>query len=246
MKKNKIIVVFSSHLSESENDSFKKHIKSSIGCSCDVFCYENYNQHSLTEIYNKAKKEYYTENSIMVYCHNDIIFKTKNWGRILLTKFNSTNYSIIGVAGSTYIPESGVWWEDKSKMVGIVEHTDGIREWVSEYSVEKKGKITDVLLIDGLFMAVDWDNTENDFNEEYKGFHFYDVSWSFNNWLSGCDIGVTTDIRILHKSVGAVNEKWEENRKQFVNEFKDELPRNSVKEIYLEKLQTILNNIELK
>lgn len=225
MRKNEVIVVFSSHYSKEENDKFINHVNNTIGCKHEVHCYENHNEYSLTELYNRAKKEHYSENSIMVYCHNDIVFKTKNWGRILLTKFNSTNYSIIGVAGSTYMPESGVWWEDKSKMVGIVEHTNGINEWVSEYSVEKRGQITDVLLIDGLFMTVDWDNIEKDFNEEYKGFHFYDISWSFENWLEGCDVGVTTDIRILHKSVGAVNEKWDENRKQFINEFKDELPK---------------------
>lgn len=225
MRKNKVIVVFSSHYSKEENDKFINHIYNTIGCKHEVHCYENHKEYGLTELYNRAKKEYHTENNIMVYCHNDIVYKTKNWGRILLTKFNSSNYSIIGVAGSTYMPESGVWWEDKSKMVGIVEHTNGISEWVSEYSTEKKGQITSVLVIDGLFMAVDWNNTEKGFNEGYKGFHFYDISWSFENWLEGCDVGVTTDIRILHKSVGAVNEKWDENRKQFINEFKNELPK---------------------
>lgn len=226
MKKNKIIVVYSSHLGEEEDQKFNKHIGETIGVDHKIVSYTNYDQYSLTELYNKALIEEKEPNLIFVMCHNDIIFKTQNWGRILLTKFNNSNYEIIGVAGSTYLPESGMWWEDKSKMVGIVEHTDGYGTWVSEYSKEKKGKIIPVTLIDGLFMSIDPDNIIHKFDEDFNGFHFYDVSFCFNNVLDGVNIGVTTDIRILHKSIGMVNEQWEVNRKLFANKYGEELPFN--------------------
>ena len=225
MKKTKIVVVFSSHLSDAENSKFTNHVLETIGVKNNhVVCYENQNQFSLPELYNKALKEYSEKDNIIVFCHNDIIFRTKDWGRLLLGKFNNSDYSILGVAGSKYMPENGVWWTDRSKMHGIVEHTDGFNTWVSEYSKERKGQITPVVLIDGLFMAVDPSNLEHGFDEEFKGFHFYDVSWCFENVLDGCDIGVTTDIRILHKSVGETNDQWEINRKQFIEKYKDELP----------------------
>lgn len=86
--------------------------------------------------------------------------------------------------------------------------------------------IVPTVLIDGVFMAVDCDNIEERFNENYKGFHFYDISFSISNYLKGCNIGVINDIRILHKSIGRVNELWESNRQQFITEYKDELPIN--------------------
>ena len=125
--KNKIIVVFSSHLSNEENELFKVHINDTIGVDHKVVCYENFNQYSLTEIYNKAIDEQYEENSIFVFVHNDILFKTLSWGKRLLGKFNNLNYQIIGVAGTTYMPESGRWWDRPSAMIGIVEHTNGLR-----------------------------------------------------------------------------------------------------------------------
>lgn len=222
--KNNIIVVFSSHLSEEDNQKFINHIGNTVGVKHKVVCYPNFNQFSLTEIYNDAIKNHNREDAIMVFCHNDIIFKTRNWGRIILSKFNNSNYQIIGVAGSTYLPESGVWWEDRTKMVGIVEHTDGYKDWVSEYSPERKGQITSVVLIDGLFMAVDCNDIEHQFDEEFKGYHLYDVSFCVPNWLDGINIGVTTDIRILHKSIGQTNSQWDENRKQLVEKYKEELP----------------------
>jgi hypothetical protein len=222
--KDKIVVVFSSHLGDEKNNKFIKHIDDTIGVNHEVVCYTNYNQFSLTELYNKAIKEHNSPDAIFVFCHPDITIKTRTWGRLLLSKFNNSDFSIIGVAGSIYMPASGMWWEDRSKMVGVVEHTDGIQTWVSEYAVPIKGYTKPVAIIDGVFMAVDCNNIEHQFDEEFKGFHFYEISMVFPNYLDGCEIGVTTDIRILHQSVGMTNQQWEDNRAQFAVKYKDDLP----------------------
>jgi GT2 family glycosyltransferase len=221
--KNKIIVIFSSHLGDEKNNEFINHIHNTIGVKHDVICYTNYNEFSLTKIYNNAIDKYHENNVIMVFCHPDIIIKTKNWGKILLGKFNNTDFDIIGVAGSTYMDNNGVWWHDRSKMCGIVEHTNGISTWVSEYSSEIHG-VKEVVVIDGLFMAVDCSNIIHRFDEDFVGFHFYEISMVVPNYLEGCNIGVTTSIRILHKSVGETNQQWEANRQQFVKRYDDELP----------------------
>lgn len=222
--KNNIIVVFSSHLSDEENAKFSVHIHETIGCKHQVVCYPNFNQYSLPEIYNKAIAEYNIDDAIMVFCHNDIIIRTKNWGKLLLTKFNSADFQIIGVAGSTYLAENGVWWTDRSKMCGIVEHTDGISTWVSEYAPAKLGYTKPVVLVDGLFIAADCSELAHGWDEEFRGFHMYDVSFCIPNYLDGCNIGVTTVIRILHKSIGETTPQWKNNRFQFIEKYKEELP----------------------
>ena len=225
--KNNIIVIYSSHLTEEENHKFNHHVLETVGkVKCTVHGYQNFNQYSLTEIYNKAIGEYNNSDAIMVFCHNDIVFKTKNWGKLLLNKFNNFDFDIIGVAGSPHLGENGVWWNDRSKMYGVVEHTDGINTWVNEYAKPVAGYIKPVVLVDGLFMAVDCNNIENKFDEDFNGFHLYDLSFCIPNYLDGCNIGVTTDIRILHKSVGMTNEQWEVNRKQFAEKYKNDLPLN--------------------
>jgi hypothetical protein len=235
-RKNKIVVIFSSHLGDEKNNKFINHIHETIGVKHDVVCYTNYNQYSLTEIYNDAIDKYNNENVIMVFCHPDIIIKTKNWGKILLIKFNSTYLDIIGVAGSTFLPESGTWWEDRSKMCGIVEHTNEINTWVNEYSPEIRG-IKEVVIIDGLFMAVDCNKIVHKFDINYKGFHFYEISMVVPNYLDGCNIGVSTSIRILHKSVGQTNQEWENNRQQFAKQYADELP---IKHVSEDKLKVLI------
>ena len=222
--KNKIVVVFSSHLGDEKNNKFIEHIDNTIGVNHEVVCYTNYNQFSLTELYNKAIKEHNSPDAIFVFCHPDIFIKTRTWGRLLLSKFNALSYSIIGVAGSKILTDNAIWWTNRAAMTGIVEHTDNISTWVSEYSHERKGQVTPVVLVDGVFMAVDCNNIEHQWDEEFKGFHMYDLSFCVPNYLDGCNIGVTTDIRILHQSVGMVNPQWEANRLQFIEKYKDELP----------------------
>jgi GT2 family glycosyltransferase len=222
--KDNIVVVFSSHLGDEKNQKFIKHIDDTIGVKHQTVCYTNYNEFSLPEVYNKAIKEYNNEKAIFIFCHPDIFIKTRTWGRLLLSKFNALQYSIIGVAGTTFLADNGCWWTDRTKMFGIVEHTDSISTWVSEYSHERRGQVTPVVLVDGVFMAVDCNNIEHQWDEEFKGFHLYDLSFCVPNYLDGCNIGVTTDIRILHQSVGMTNEQWEKNRIQFVEKYKDELP----------------------
>jgi len=222
--KNNIVVVFSSHLSDVENQKFIKHIDDTIGVKHKTVCYPNFNQFSLPQVYNQAIREHNNDDAIFVFCHNDITIKTCTWGRLLLSKFNNSYFQIIGVAGSTYLAENGVWWHDRSKMHGVVEHTDGANTWVSEYSVPRKGITKPVILVDGVFMAVDCNKIVHQWDEDFRGFHLYDLSFCVPNYLDGCNIGVTTDIRVLHQSIGMTNQQWENNRMQFVEKYRDELP----------------------
>jgi len=227
--KNNIIVVFSSHLPKIDTDNFIQHINDTIGIDHEVYCYPNFNQYSLSEIYNKAMEEHANDNSIMVFVHHDVIFRTQNWGKKLLKIFNNTKYSIIGLAGSITMYDHGCWWltEDmknmsKNNMIGRVWHTNGLREWCSDYN--SKYYLKEVCVIDGLFIAVDINKIVNKFDENIKGFHYYEIDFAINNYLDGCDIAVTNSINVLHKSIGVTNKSWEENRKQFIEKYKEYLP----------------------
>jgi len=232
MKKTKIIVVFSSHHTEEENNKFINHINKTIGVPRETYCYPNFNEYSLSQVYNQAIDNHAKDDAIMVFCHNDITFDNRDWGKKLLLHFNNPNndYQIIGLAGSKEVPEHGCWYLkpdgsglNMESMVGIVNHDNGIRKWASEYSGEFKG-VEPVVSVDGVFMAVDTSEIEHKFDTNYGMWHYYDMSFCFPNYLDGCNIGVITDIRITHKSIGMTDQDWENNRIKFSNEYKDELP----------------------
>ncbi len=237
--KKKIGIIYSTN----NNDEFIEEYNESLTTTCSIgskniiiYPIVNHNEYSLSEAYNRGIK-YFEENYnisefILTFIHHDISFDTPNWGKILLKHFNkpNNNYQILGMAGTPILPESGMWWKNRSNMIGIVNHDNSIRKWESKYSEPHFG-IKPVSIVDGVFIAVDTENIEHMFDENYKGFHFYDISFVFKNVLDGCNAGVITDIRITHKSIGQTNEKWELNRQQFAEEYKDELPFNINKKL---------------
>ena len=219
-----ISVVFSTR---EDNPKHKEHILATSGIYKDmeVIQYINNGEYSLTEIYNKALKE--TTNDIVVFCHDDIILETKNWGNKILSHFKrNPNYGIIGKAGTKYMPSSGRWWDyGMTEVVGQVYHQHEGKKWLSKYNESFGNKIEDTIIVDGLFFVVNKNNIVKDFDEDIKGFHFYEIDFCFNNFLNDVKVGVISDIAVTHLSIGQTNQQWEDNRIQFVEKYKGSLPK---------------------
>ncbi len=165
------------------------------------------------------------QTGVVILCHDDIYFDSKNWGQKILNHFKRKNdYGILGLAGTTHLPKSAKWWEDFSKMKGIVNHENEGKKWESRYANGIPNAIHQVCLVDGLFIAIHKNRIKHTFNESVPGFHFYDMTFCTENHLSGVQIGVIYNIRLTHKSIGMTNESWEKNREEYIERFKNELP----------------------
>jgi glycosyltransferase involved in cell wall biosynthesis len=205
------------------NPEFSEYlIKSSGYKKVSVIEKVNNGEKSLSEIYNEILSESKTD--IVVLCHDDIYFDTTSWYNKLMKHFEKTDYGILGVAGTPLLPESGKWWEDRRKMVGIVNHEHNGKKWESKYSESLQNSVFQTVIVDGLFIAVSKKRLKKNFNEEFKGFHFYDIPFCLENHLEGVKVGVITNIRITHRSIGQTNEQWELNRQLFENKYKEFLP----------------------
>jgi cellulose synthase/poly-beta-1,6-N-acetylglucosamine synthase-like glycosyltransferase len=99
-----ITIIYSTHKDSTYNLNFKQHLSQTVGLSdFEILEYENHNQYSLSEIYNKGIRE--SKYNIIVCCHNDIKLE-KGWGKKLISDFESNpEFGIIGKAGSCYFPE---------------------------------------------------------------------------------------------------------------------------------------------
>ncbi len=216
----KISVVFSTRKID---ENFIDHVKKTcMYKGVEVLPYENNGEYSLTEIYNKGLSE--ASSDIVVFCHDDILFETKNWGEKLLKAFTKNpEYGILGVAGTNHMI-SGMWWEIKNAMHGTVKHTDGTKVWTNKYSQNYGNDLKEMVVVDGLFIAVNKNIIKHKFDEKFNGFHFYDLSFCFKNHLDNVKIGLISNILILHKSVGAVNQQWAENKTKFESIYSDKLP----------------------
>jgi glycosyltransferase involved in cell wall biosynthesis len=205
------------------NPEFIEYLKKSSGFKkIEVIEKINNGEKSLTEVYNEILSESNTDINVLL--HDDVYFDTNAWYSKLLKHFEKSDFGIIGMAGTTEIPESGMWWENRKKMVGIVNHEHEGKKWESKYSDSLGNNILETVVVDGLFIAINKKKIKKNFNEDFKGFHFYDIPFCFENHLEGVKVGVITNIRITHKSIGQTNEQWEENKKLFSEKFKSNLP----------------------
>jgi hypothetical protein len=205
------------------NPTFIDQIKKTVGPkNVEIIEIINNGEKSLSKVYNEILGQ--AKNDIVVLCHDDIIFENKGWGNKLIKHFDKTNFGILGIAGTTSMPSSGMWWEERNKMLGIVNHKHEGKQWESKYSTSLGTEAEKVVIVDGLFMAIHKNRIKSDFIEDFDGFHFYDIAFCFENYMQGVEIGVMYNIKITHLSIGQTNEKWEENKIKFAEKYADNLP----------------------
>jgi GT2 family glycosyltransferase len=219
-----ITIIYSTHKNFEYNSNFKQHLLQTVGLDdVQILEYENYNQYSLSEIYNSGiTKSIY---NIIVCCHNDIKLE-KNWGKKLLDDFsNNPEFGIIGKAGSCYFPKSGVYWEKMFQtMAGqVYHHPTNQKKWLNKYS-PKLPFLIPVVTVDGLFIAFDKTKIKHKFDESYGKFHFYDHGFAVPNYLDGVKIGITSSFEITHQSIGQPNQEFFESKIKFVEKWGDKLP----------------------
>jgi glycosyltransferase involved in cell wall biosynthesis len=205
------------------NPKFIEYLKKSSGNKkVEVIEKVNNGEKSLSQVYNEILEE--ATNDIVVLCHDDIYFDTTSWYYKLKSHFEESDYGILGVAGTTEMPVTGRWWDSRRKMMGIVNHESGGKKWTSKYCDDFGKSIKQSVIVDGLFIALSKSKIKSNFDEEFKGFHFYDIGFCFKNHLEGVKIGVISNIRITHKSIGQTNQQWEDNREFFVQKYNGSLP----------------------
>ncbi len=197
------------------DDGYLKHVEKMFSHpKTEILIYENDGVNSLPEIYNIGLNE--SKNDIVVFIHDDLILETKNMTPKVIRLFEKNpDYGIIGIAGTDNLI-SGMWWQDKTSMYGIVGHEHEGKRHVNHYSKgDYSEKLKEVVVIDGLFMMIHKQRIKHKFNEQFEGFHFYDLPICLENHLDGVKVGVTTKIKVTHKSIGMVNKKWEKNKLLF-------------------------------
>lgn len=214
MKKDKeITVIVPSRKNDDESNSFIESIKGTIGCKAKVIFVVNDNSMNLSRLYYNMMLNEQIESDIIVFCHDDIEFLKKGWGEELIRLFTKNKkFGIIGVAGSAEFDEKGAWWNYNKKFGQVLHKHDG-KSWLTAFSPLLEKDLEEVCVIDGLFIAVKRSRVTKNFDPELPGFNFYDVDFCLANFIDGkTKIGVTTNIRLAHKSIGQLSENWYTNR----------------------------------
>lgn len=196
------------------DDDYLKHVSKMFSHpKTEVIIFEN-DGVPLSKIYNEGLEK--SKSDVVVFMHDDLILETTNLTPKINRLFDDNpEYGIIGIAGTDNLT-SGRWWDNRDNMFGIVGHEHEGKKHINQYSKEQFiDKLKEVVIVDGLFMVLHKKRIKHTFNEEFRGFHFYDLPICVENHLEGIKIGVTTKIKVTHKSIGVTNKDWERNKLLF-------------------------------
>ena len=190
--------------------ALEKNIAESIGIPYEIIKIDNPGIMGICEAYNRgAEKAQY---DFLLFLHEDVLFETQDWGRILINLLNTENIGCIGIAGADYIPEVPIgWWMIKNHCYSHITHANLINQKVHKFTFSSNSGLKKVNLIDGVFIACPKKNWLTiKFDERLKGYHAYDISFSlhtnvyFENYI-------TNLISMKHFSQGKPSKEWLES-----------------------------------
>lgn len=189
------------------------------------------NKYSIFEAYNmgveKSKGEY------LCFMHEDILFHSNNWGEICITELADIKIGILGVIGTHFYSQFSTYWMDSGINHGkiIQGYEKKGKHCTEEWNWNKKDKYSNyVVAIDGLWMCcrknIFTSNIRFD-DHTFKGFHFYDMDFSFQAIKEGYKIKIVNEILIEHTSPSFINQSFTENCLLFHKKWSNILPFQS-------------------
>ncbi|MGI8952802.1 MAG: glycosyltransferase [Chitinophagaceae bacterium] len=213
-------------------NSLSQNIQQTIGAAYEIIRIDNAeNSYSICKAYNEGAAN--AAFKILCFVHEDIFFKSDNWGTKIIDHFNADkNIGLIGVAGGVYKTKmASGWWQSENgwqehKRMNIIHHSNNSFEKVKHLFVNSLNETqSQVISIDGVFMCTKkniWQ--QNKFDELLlKNFHGYDLDFSLQIFQSK-KIVVVYDILIEHFSGGKMDAQWMKAIIEIHKKWKNKLP----------------------
>jgi GT2 family glycosyltransferase len=210
-----------SHLS-----NLRRSVEETIDTEHEIVVIENNDaKFSLTEAYNLGASR--ANYPFLLFVHEDVIFKTQGWGKLLIDHLESLeNAGIVGVAGTTYKPYVPSGWSfDRTRPLSFhLIQGHKYANQLTNLTAVNNDSIRKVVALDGVFLAVRRDVLEKvHFDESVKGFHGYDMDYSlavaeqYQNYF-------VPDILIEHRSEGKISDQWITNTFRINEKWQGKLP----------------------
>ena len=231
--------------------NLKENVKNTIGVDYEFIVINNNVENlNISAAYNKgAEKAKYP---YIVFCHEDILFHTQNWGKELIKLLNIDNVGLVGVSGATYKSQYPTSWISVPKKYyrinAIQRFKSGKREKITLNP--QKENFSKVAVLDGFFLSTTkkiFDSIKFD-EKNLTGFHLYDLDYSLKIFKK-YHIIVSHNILIEHFSEGNLDKTWFNESIKWHKKHKKELPIHveplnsyNIKEINYLALQSVFLN----
>jgi hypothetical protein len=248
------IIVCSRH--EKPFRDFALNIQQTVGLEYELIHIDNSsNSYSIYSAYNAGiQKSQYQH---LCFVHEDVLFRTQNWGEKVLAHLQMPGTGIIGLAGGdvmTRVPAE--WWTLNSS--AHIIHTDpaGLEaQEVLHFPKNYASTRRSVVLLDGVFMCMNriFFNTIQ-FDETLGGFHGYDYDICAQSIMAGYSNYVIYDVELEHFSTGNMDsaylrklnvifKKWEKQLPLFERHISEEEQKKLLPKLEKRRMKKLLKNL---
>ena len=231
----------------------KENITATIGVDFEIIAIDNStNKFSIQSAYNSGiSKSVYP---YLCFIHEDLLFRTLNWGQQLISHLNMPNCGIVGIAGGKIITNVPAQWSNEKSYIHILQHKKGnstpiLLKNPINTSINRESAI----VVDGVFLSMKKNIVENiGFDEKIAGFHGYDYDISIQTTVAGYTNFVVYDILIEHYSSGFkdstyynalinVYKKWAEHLPLYTSETSNN--HDKIQEIEEKRLSKLIRRM---
>jgi len=213
-------------------EEFRQNIDATIGVSWELVAVDNSKgEYSIFQAYNLGVSK--ASGRVLCFCHEDIFFHTKDWGKILLGYFdNNSDLGLVGNVGSHIALKGKDWRDSPHYSMHFIQkmHSESSSKanFRCLFSIGYIGnKLNDVVAVDGMLMCIRAElfNGKIRFDDvSFNGFHQYDADISFQVLNAGYRVCVSYEIVVEHLSEGSFSEAYVDSLKVLLAKWDQNLP----------------------
>lgn len=210
------------------SEELKQNIAKTIGCEHEICVIDNSrNDYTIFTAYNEGVRR--AQGDILCFMHEDIVFRSQDWGKVVSKAFEDKTIGCVGVIGSWFLPNKPAsWWLCHADVGTVIQgYCDKKGKHSSFVDGVKPAKpITDVVVVDGCWFCIPKAMFKDiRFDEQtYNSFHCYDIDICMQVLKARKRVVVQSGIEIEHTSLGNVLTTYYEQLGRFYDKWKDELP----------------------
>ena len=189
-------------------DDLKQNIAETIGCEYELVVIDNSkNKYSIFSAYNEGVRRAKGDN--LCFMHDDILYKTADWGMKVEKILEDESIGIVGVIGSYIMTKDYGYWDMMAPWVTgtVIVNEDGpIANDGDAYKDYINGG-DEVVILDGMWLCCRkkiFDKMSFD-EQTYTGYHMYDMDICMQSLDAGYRNMVIRDIDIRHYSNAQFN-----------------------------------------
>ncbi len=194
------VVICSRHSDIPQN--LKENIQNTIAVEYELIVIDNSsNKHSIFSAYNEGVRR--AKYPYLCFAHEDILFRTENWGWNIIKHFEDTTIGLIGMAGTHFLPKVPTYWTS-SPFISEHNLTNDKGQIIECFKLDffKGTNILDVVACDGFCLFVQKELFDTDLvkfdDKNYSGFHYYDMDICMQVLSNKLRVCICSDVLIEH------------------------------------------------